>query len=184
MLNRIGCGIFLYFMGILSVLAVDSIGHHIKNETNVTYCIDHLPILLSLGMHWSVMLPSVIFLGIGPTLMTTTIFEFISAQSPHSMKGFLFGVFFAIRGVFQLFGSISVFLFSSQKIWEKSVTSLNCLSCCLLFLCVVMLISLLLFLIVAKRYKQRERGDRRFDQRFAVNFYSRVIESREKDVAY
>ena len=47
-----------------------------------------------------------------------------------------------------------------------------------------MLISLLLFLIVAKRYKHRERGDRPFDQRFAVNFYSRVIESRERDVAY
>ena len=186
MLNRIGCGMFLYFMGTLSMLAVDSIGHHINNAVNETYCINHFSGIPSLGMHWSVMIPPVIFLGIGPALVTATVFEFISAQSPLSMKGFLFGVFFAIKGIFHLFGSIAVFLFASRTIWEISMRTehppaISCLSRTLLFLSIVILICLLLFLVAAKRYKHRERGDRPYDQRFAVDYYSRVIENRERD---
>ena len=190
MLVRIGCGMVLYFIGSLSVLAVDSIGHYMNKEANVTKCIlriqhiNKFPAIPSLNMHWSVMIPSAIFLGIGPTVVTATVFEFISAQSPISMKGFLFGVFFAVKGVFQLFGSIAIFLFGSQRIWENSVMrehspAISCLSRSILFLSAIVLISLMLFLITAKRYKHRERGDRPYDQRFVVDFYTRVIENRE-----
>ena len=190
MLTRIGIGMVVYFIGILSVFAVDSIGHHLKIKTDETYCIMHVHSVSSfpfLGMHWSVMIPSIIFLGIGPTILIATIFEFISAQSPHLMKGFLFGVFFAIRGVFQLFGSIVIFLFGSQRIWEnimirEHLPAVSCLSRCILFISVVVLISLILFLIAAKRYKHRERGDRPYDQRFVVDFYTRVIENRERNI--
>ena len=103
------------------------------------------------------------------------------------MKGFLFGAFFAIRGVFQLFGSIAIFLFGSQRIWENSVmrersSVFSCLSRCILFISVVVLISLILFFVVAKKYKHRERGDRPYDQRFAMDFYTRVIENRERNI--
>ena len=37
-------------------------------------------------------------------------------------------------------------------------------------------IGLVLFLIVARRYKYRERDDRPYDQRFAVDVYGRYIE--------
>ena len=192
MLTRIGYGMILYFIGMMSVLAIDSIGHHLKVKTNKTDCIwqvyheDNFPVVPSLGMHWSMMIPSVILLGIGPTLVTATVFEFISAQSPHPMKGFLFGVFFAIRVTFQFLGSIAVFVFSSQKIWQSSLMKehppvISCLSRCILFLSAIVLIGFIIFLIVAKRYKYRERGDRPYDQRFVVDFYSRVIENRERD---
>ena len=191
MLTRIGYGMILYFIGTLSVLVIDSIGHH-NVKANVTDCflvvhhIHKLPIIPSLGMHSCVMIPSVILLGIGPMLVTATVFEFISAQSPHSMKGFLFGVFFAIRGTFQFLGSITVFIFNSQRIWGSSLMrehppAISCLSRCILFLSVVVLVGLVLFLIVAKRYKHRERGDRPYDQRFVVDFYSRVIADRERN---
>lgn len=107
MLVRIGCGIVLYLIGILSVLAVDSIGHYMKNGVNAFECILNVyhidkifPATPSLGMHWSVMIPSVILLGIGPMLVTATIYEFISAQSPHYMKGFLLGVFLPLEACF------------------------------------------------------------------------------------
>ena len=137
----------------------------------------------SLKMHWSVMMPSVILLGIGPTIVTATVFEFISAQSPHFMKGFLFGVFFVIRGTFQFLGSVAAIIFSSQSIWGSSgmKEDISCLSRCIVFLSAVILIDLFIFLIMARRYKHRERGDRPYDQRFAVNFYTHVIENREKD---
>ena len=141
----------------------------------------------SLSMHWSVMMPSIILLAIGPTLVTATVFEFISSQSPYSMKGFLFGVFFAIRGVFQLFGSIAIFLFGSQRIWKNSVmreqpSIISCLSCCILFVSVFVLMSLILYFIAVKRYRHWERGDRPYDQRFAVDFYTHVIENWERNI--
>ena len=190
MLNRIGSGVVLYFIGMLSVLVVDSIGHHIQKKTTASDCIfnyyridNNFPVFPSLDMHWSVMMPSVILLGLGPTIVTATVFEFISAQSPHSMKGFLFGIFFAIRGTFQFLGSIAAFIFGSQSIWGSSVVReyISCLSRCIVFLSAVILIDLFIFLIMARRYKHRERGDRPYDQRFTVNFYTHVIENREKD---
>ena len=69
-----------------------------------------------LEMHWAVLIPPNILLGIGPPIVVATIFEFISAQSPSSMKGFLIGVFFAIRGIFQLLSSLALFPFSSDSI--------------------------------------------------------------------
>ena len=36
-------------------------------------------------------------------------YEFICAQSPHSMKGLLVGTFFAIKGVFQLLGVLLLY---------------------------------------------------------------------------
>ena len=38
-LTRIGCALVVYFIGTLSVLAVDSIGHHLKKKIDETYCI-------------------------------------------------------------------------------------------------------------------------------------------------
>ena len=190
MLNRIGYGVVLYFIGMLSILVVDSIGHHIKKKMTASDCIfngyraDNFPLFPSLGMHWTVMMPSVILLGIGPSIVTATVFEFIAAQSPHSMKGFLFGVFFAIRGTFQFFGSVAVVVFGSKSIWGSSdiiKEDISGLSRCIVFLSVVVAIDLIVFLTMAKRYKHRERGDRPYDQRFAVDFYTRVIENREKD---
>ena len=96
------------------------------------------------------------------------------------MKGFLFGVFFAIRGMFQLFGSMAIFLFSSQTIWENSVMRehppvVSSLSRCILFVCIVIM-NLVLFIVAAKRYKHWEREDRPYDQWFAVDFYTHVVE--------
>jgi hypothetical protein len=48
----------------------------------------------ALNMHWSVLIPPSIFLGIGPLIVTTSTLEFISAQSPHSMKGLLVDIFY------------------------------------------------------------------------------------------
>ena len=49
----------------------------------------------ALNMHWSVLIPLSILLGIGQLIVTTSTLEFISAQSPHSMKGLLVGIIFA-----------------------------------------------------------------------------------------
>ena len=68
----------------------------------------------ALNMHWAVLIAPTFLLMIGPLMVIATTFEFISAQSPHSMKGLLVGVFFAIRGLFQFFNSIIIIPFPSS----------------------------------------------------------------------
>ena len=62
----------------------------------------------ALNMHWSVLIPPSILFGIGQLIATTSTLEFISAQSPHSMKGLLVGIIFAIQGFFQLIGYVFI----------------------------------------------------------------------------
>ena len=56
----------------------------------------------------------------------------------------------------------------------------NCGFGYLLLTCVVALIGLILLLVVARRYKYRERDDRPYDQRFAIAVIDRDIEERSR----
>ena len=42
-------------------------------------------------------------------------FEFISAQSPHTMKGVLVGLLFAVHGLLQLIETVLLFIFSAKQ---------------------------------------------------------------------
>ena len=131
-----------------------------------------------LEMHWAVLIPPNILLGIGPPIVTATVFEFIPAQSPHSMKGLLIGVFFAIRGVFQLISSLVLSPFSSDAIWSKGYMRdhppvTNCGFGYLLFISVVALVGFSLFSVVAKRYKYRERDDKPYDYTMVEEVFDR-----------
>ena len=178
-ITRLYTGLPFYILGTVSMLAIDVAGHlhsvndqgtgsrcmfsytRVNNANALTY-----PIL---EMHWGVLILPNILLGIGATVVKATIPEFISAQSPHSMKGLLIGVFFAIKGFFQLVSSIVLVPISSDSIWSKGsirehppVT--NCCFTYFLFTIMVALFGIVVFSIVIKRYKYRERDDRPYDQ--------------------
>ena len=94
------------------------------------------------------------------------------------MKGLLIGVFFAIKGFFQLIGSIALVPISSDNIWSKGsmrqhppVT--NCCFTYFLFTVVVALFGFIGFSIVVKRYKYRERDDRPYDQSVVEEIFHR-----------
>ena len=183
---RLWIGLFLYFFGLLSMLVIDLAGHlHSINDQGVgSHCVfaytrpGGTVLYPVLELHWAVLLAPNILLGIGSPIVRTTVLEFVSAQSPQSMKGLLIGVFFAINGMYQLIGTIVLFLFSVNTIWVskhvKAVT--NCSFGYLLFTCVVALVGLILFSVVAKKYKYRERDDRPYDwSAIEEIFYRRIL---------
>ena len=131
-----------------------------------------------LKMHWGVLIVPNVLLAMGPPIIMATVLEFISAQSPHSMKGLLIGIFFAIKGFFQLISSIALVPISSDSIWSKGsirehppVT--NCCFTYFLFTIVVALFGFIMFSIMAKRYKYRERDDRPYDQSVVEEIFHR-----------
>ena len=181
---RMGVGITLYILGTLSMIAIDSGGHVQTKGINCffsVHAVNNSLVIPNLGMHWSTLIPTDVLLGVGSTLVMVTVLEFISAQSPHSMKGLLFGVFFGIRGIFQSISSIALFPFTSRVIWgNRGLSPISCLSGYFIFTVIAAMFGLILFLIVAKRYRYRQRDDRPYDQRFVIDYYSRIIEDRHR----
>ena len=134
-----------------------------------------------LRLHWGVLLIPGLLLGLGPPFVMATAFEFISAQSPFAMKGLLVGIFLTIRAFFQLVSGTTLLPFSYQPLWNRPYLRehppvINCGFGYFLTTCSIASVGFVLFVIVARRYKNRERDDRPYDQRFAVDVYGRYIE--------
>ena len=190
MLLRLTAGIIFSLLGVLSMLITDAVGHSVVSKnisTNLTvqctfqvsafnYTNDHQP----LNMHWYVLIPPSVFLGIGPLVIIATTIEFISAQSPHSMKSLLIGVFFALQGVFQLIGYLLTLPFSLSKYW-KDKSGISCGSVYLFIISIVGLVGLISFSVAAMRYKYRKRDDENFRQRDVEEVYTRYLSQRIVD---
>ena len=188
MFNRIRLRVVSCLLGITSLLITDVVGHSLNGTTGLsnTQCMfqDYRTNITAsypaLNMHWSVLIPPNLLLGIGPLIVITTTYEFISSQSPQSMKGLLIGVFFAIRGLFHFLNSIIILLFSFKFPWASGEMSkhppvTNCGFFYLLFTCVMGLIGLILFSVAAKKYKYRERDEGMFSQQQVEEVYERYI---------
>ena len=184
--TRLGLGMVLSLLGVLSMFITDIVGHtstqnqqHAVTESQCMFKLKKHYFRLDydpLNMHWSVLIPPSVFLGLGPLLITTATLEFISAQSPHSMKGLLVGVFFSVQGFFRLLGIIVILPLSLTQPWPKTLPSV--VSCCFvyfLFILMTGLLGFLLFIIAAKKYKYRERDDISHYQRDIEDVYTRYL---------
>ena len=178
MLRRLGFGIVVYFLGIVSFFMLDIYGHsHDNGECIFNFTINDTVHIPQLKLNWAAYVPSNILIGIGPTLVTVTIFEFISAQSPHSMKGFLLGTYFAISGFYRFVSSCILIPFSWDKVWASGdyPPHIGCVFGYFIVICTIALIGVVLYLIAAKRYVNRERDDRPYDQRYVIDVYDRYL---------
>jgi peptide/histidine transporter 3/4 len=197
MFTRLFVGAIFCLLGVTSLLVIDVIGHSLKvvDVTNHTQCVFQLRKLTNttilypaLNMHWSVLIPPSLLLGVGPLIVMATALEFIAAQSPQSMKGFLIGVLFAIRGFFQFLNSVVIIPFSLKRPWAsgemlENPPVTNCGFVYLLFTCVVGLIGLIFFSIAAKRYKYRVENEGWFRRYYIEEVYDRYISQATVDTS-
>ena len=153
-------------------------------ESNTSYCMFDIDVthdhIKSLRLHWGFHVIPNLLIGFSPLLITSSVFEFISAQSPHSMKGLLVGVFFAIKGLFQLSGAMILLPFSLPETWGhgKFVTNPRAMNCDFGYFfttCGLALIGLIIFSIMVKRYRYRERDDPPYDQAYVEEVFARNV---------
>ena len=198
--TRIFIGATFSLLGVTSLLIADVVGHSLEAKDNVsngTQCMfqfhtthnvinDHVTVSYiypSLNMHWSVLIPPSLFFGVGIVLVITASLEFISAQSPQPMKGFLIGIFFSIRSLFQFLNSTVTLAFSFKHPWASGETLsnppvTNCGFTYFLFTIVIGFIGLLLFSVAVKKYKYRARDEGIFQQQVVEDIYERCIAQR------
>ena len=101
-------------------------------------------------------------------LMYISVWEFICSQSPHSMKGLVFGVFYFIRGLFQCIGVSFHVLFRIH--WKLSFIS--CRSGFYLVNFLIAVITFFVYVWVSRRYRYRIRDERSNEYRYAEEYYS------------
>ena len=180
MLNRIGFGMIFLSISLLSTLILDVVKHEIyPSETCLLRSIptsdknydssSHLISEFYLAIPFT-------FNALGYTLFYTATYEFICAQSPHAMKGLIIGTFFAIKGIFQLIGALIVLPFST--VYTTLLPS--CGSTYYLVTVLISLIGLVVYMLVARKYKYRQRDEPDNIYRYAEDYYSRYHDEEEQ----
>ena len=181
----------LYIVAVSSLLIVDATGHALSHTDNShTRCMlldnispyDHRMIDVyneTLNMHWAVLVAPNLLIGIAPKLLMATSFEFISAQTPHTMKGVMVGILFAIRGLAQLISAILVVPFSIHQ-WGKYRTLLSCSSSYFLLMVIISTVGLASFVYRACKYKYRVRGEEGFSQSQVEEIFDRRLQQEQE----
>ena len=173
MLKRMGLGMFLVLLSLLTSLFMDTAAHlkgdHVYNNT---YCMFAIEDYFSKLDHPSSQNPALLLIqltlsALSHMLIYTAVFEFICSQSPHSMKGLLIGVLYAIRGLYQLVATLLVLPFALP-----SIHPISCGFWYYLMNIVIGVVALLVYMCVAKKYRYRERDEICNIHQYAEEYYS------------
>ena len=176
MLKRMGLGIILLFLSCLCSFAMSFYqSEHCYTwlDNSTEYCDSFEFLTVYDQPNYSIYYIWIqnIFNAVGYMLFYIASYEFICAQSPHSMKGLLIGTFFAIKGVFQLLGVLAIYLPISIKC--NSYTKFPfCGFTYYLINVVIALIGLIAFTITARRYQYRQRDEPDNIYRYAEEYYA------------
>ena len=181
-LTRLGVGVALLVVSVASMLVIESVGHFRASEhtTGNVSCLfiseyranSHFSHTLQLP-EYVLVFPNVLT-GVGVPVLLTTVLEFISAQSPHTMKGLLLGVFYATRGLFIILGCVFIFPFAQEHLWKPCTgKNLNCGFYYYLINTLFGVLSFTVFGVAVKWYQYREREDVPYDPHYVENYYTR-----------
>ena len=109
--------------------------------------------------------------SIGYSLLYISTYEFICAQNPHSMKGFIIGMFFGIRGFFQSLGVLAIYMPINSSCYEDD-SPLICGVIYYALTIVILLIGIITYVITARKYQYRERDEPDNTYRYAEEYYA------------
>ena len=170
-LKRMGLGMFIILLSLIVSFSMDTAKHFIDH--NSTSCIFYgVDRAATLNISPILILIQLTLASLSHMLIYTAVFEFICSQSPHSMKGLLIGVLYAIRGLYQLLAIIPVILFAFVDYPFDAVHHISCGFYYYLTNIVIGVVALLVYTCVAKRYRYRVRDELCNVHQYAENYYS------------
>ena len=174
-LTRIGIAIVVSLVGMTCYLLFD-VSAHVTDKENihVGLCmfLERNDSTLAVSGYLSMIPGTIVFVAYIVLYMSTV--EFVIAQVPQSMKGVVIGFIHLL-----LFGSIMasyllVLPFSyGYKLQHQSSSKISCGSVYYLTNLIVGTIGLLLFILVARKYKYRQRDEVINTHMFAEEYYSK-----------
>ena len=167
-LKKVGYGMVFFVLSLAACTAIEFVGNSHLPHANVTCQLadgehNNSPI----DYRWMI-LPFILD-SVANFLFITSGIEFLCAQSPHSMKGLLFGTSLGLVGFFTVLGfSLLMLVEYIVKKWLSS-NRYGCLSWYLLISLAFLLTLFIIFYFALKCYKKRLRDNS--EERSVVNNY-------------
>ena len=172
MLKIAGTGLFLCLVSSLASLSINTIEHLHSNASQCDFgsAATHTS---SVPLYWVLIVDLVN--GLGVNMVCCTGLEFVMAQTPNRMRGILMGLSIAVLGFSMLTGVLLARLF---ELFISATPS--CGFYYYLVVSLLILLVLLLFVVLAKRYKLRERERHINIQAIAEEHYERYMDQEEE----
>lgn len=171
MLKRIWIGAVLTTACVLSILLLESIGPGTKLDTTEQDDVTCLHSIHSSNLNPYIFLVPGILYYASYIVLTVSLFEFIIAQSPNTIKGMLIGLYYALH-----YGVGGVLFLLEDYAFRKYPTHGYALSCGIAYsaeMTLLALLSLIIYTVVACRYKLRERDEVVNVHIFAEEYYTK-----------
>jgi len=186
MLKRMGLGMLLVVLSLVMTFSMDTAAHKRGGVTVCMFDPDLTDILyndipsptLSSSLIVPLMAVKQVLSALSHMLIYIAVLEFICSQSPHSMKGLLIGLFYAIKGLYQVIAAILVVPFIPGII---AFPRFSCGFYYYLVNIVIGVAALLVYVWVAKRYRNRERDEPSNIHRYAEEYYSNPHQEQNYD---
>ena len=177
-----GLGMILILLSLIASFAMDTSAHMSNNNYNTTICmfsedsIIMFYLILKIHFHKALLflIIQLVLSALSHMLIYIAVFEFICSQSPHSMKGLLIGLLYAIKGLYQVLrhSSCGTLCCGLHLSFPSTGKQLSCGFYYYLANIVIGLIAVLVYMWVAKKYRYRERDEPCNVRRYAEEYYS------------
>ena len=176
-LKRVGAGAFIWLISTLVNLGLDTVGHLHSNTTSCMF--DTQPPgsanTLPVPIYW-LLIPDILH-GTGNVMVYCTGLELLLAQTPLFLRGTAIGMALTVLIVGALIHEGVVMILSN---FDMSKATPSCGFYYYLVLSILVILSLVLFTIAAKRYKLRERERHVNIQAIAEEHYERYFDQEDK----
>ena len=173
-LKRLGLGIVAALVCSVLLFSVDTAGHAENHSVPCMFSTNMSSQPLSIDATGFTVAFNV-FSSLFQMLYFIAGYEFICAQSPYGMKSLLFGCYYSVRGVFLVLADIWLIGWKYSHTEENSVTYPSCGFWYYLCTTVMGAVGLVLFCLVAKWYKKREREEPANEQLLVEAYYDKYI---------
>ena len=175
MLKRMGLGATMTVLSLMCTVAIGAWAHT-RYKVGCMFDSDSAIVtmndtVLNVGpfYHSSLLAIQRVLVSFSNMLIYIALYEFICSQSPYSMKGLLIGLSFAIKGLFQVIAAVLALPFALAV----DNTHISCGVSYYVMNAGVGVVSVLVYVWVAKKYKYRERDEPSNIYMYAENYYSR-----------
>ena len=179
---RIGVGMAISLVGLSSLLAIDAVGHSATGPQDV--CMFYSSSWSSdntIPVNFYVLVPVLFVMAVGEMLVYISVFEFICAQAPYGMRGLIIGLSFMINSISVGLLSMLMMMFAAGYKAQHSEetastvpgytgisTGLSCGTSYLIAVVCIGCVGLLLYVVTAKCYRQRQRGGQRDENQYTT----------------
>ena len=173
LLKMIGVGLSLCLLSTVISLTVDSIGHFYSNASHCIFDDNTATGTIPIPIYWVLLIDVVN--GFGLLLIMCSILELGMAQTPNRMRGIMMGL-----GLFMSAVGALIYHLLNAVLRHFPTATPSCVFYYYLVLSLLMLLILVVYVVLAKRYKLRERDKHINIHLIVEEHYERYFDQEEE----